>query len=133
MWGISKFAPVIPFTKHWQILIILSLCSSATFFCLAGILSFKQAKTTVNPIHPEEASTLVKTGVYRISRNPMYFGFALFLAAWAAYLSTPFALVGLFGFIFYMNQFQIIPEEQTLSEIFGSEFEEYKMTVRRWL
>lgn len=133
MWGVSIFTPVILFARHWQLIIILIMLLSASFFCLAGVLSFKQAHTTVNPLQPEEASTLVNTGIYKVSRNPMYVGFALYLAAWTVYLSAPFSMIGLLGFIVYMNQFQIIPEERILSKLFGNEFEDYRYSVRRWL
>ena len=48
---------------------------------LAGARAFHRAQTTVNPLVPESASSLVTDGVYRYSRNPMYLGFLLLLLA----------------------------------------------------
>ena len=103
------------------------------FFCLAGVVSFRRAKTTVNPLKPEQASSLVTSGIYRWSRNPMYVGFALFLVAWAAWLASPWTLLGVAGFVLYMNRFQIGPEERALASLFGIDFNHYCASVRRWL
>ena len=102
-------------------------------FCIAGVVSFKFARTTVNPNKPEQASKLVTSGVYKISRNPMYVGFAFILAGWGIWLSSLWALLCVAGFIAYLTFFQIIPEERALSKLFGQEFTEYKNKVKRWL
>ena len=102
-------------------------------FSIAGALAFRRAKTTVNPLRPERASALVTTGVYRITRNPMYVGLLLGLLAWAAGLSSPVSLAGPVAFIMFINRFQIEPEEKALLVKFGPEYETYKSTVRRWL
>ncbi len=102
-------------------------------FDIAGLLAFRNKKTTVNPLHPEKSSSLVTHGIYRITRNPMYCGMAAFLIAWAVYLDSPIALLGLPIFIFYISHFQIIPEEKILSKLFGETFTNYQTQVRRWL
>jgi protein-S-isoprenylcysteine O-methyltransferase Ste14 len=101
--------------------------------CVAGVVSFKLAKTTVNPNKPEHASKLVTSGIYRISRNPMYLGFAFILAGWGVWLSSVWAMLGVIGFIVYLTLFQIMPEERALTKLFGDEFTIYKARVRRWL
>ena len=102
-------------------------------FDIAGLLAFRSKKTTVNPLHPEKSSSLVTHSIYRITRNPMYCGMAAFLIAWAVYLDSPMALLGLPAFIFYISYFQIIPEEKMLIKLFGDAFIEYQTQVRRWL
>jgi protein-S-isoprenylcysteine O-methyltransferase Ste14 len=82
---------------------------------------------------PEIASSLVTSGAYRFTRNPMYLGLCLLLVAWALFLSSLLAFVGPLLFILYMNRFQIAPEETALSTIFGEEFANYKAKVRRWI
>jgi protein-S-isoprenylcysteine O-methyltransferase Ste14 len=96
-------------------------------------MAFRRQRTTINPLHPEKTSSLVTGGIYRISRNPMYVGMALLLLAWAVYLESPAALLGIGAFIAYITRFQIIPEESLLSRHFGAEFENYRQRVRRWL
>jgi protein-S-isoprenylcysteine O-methyltransferase Ste14 len=87
----------------------------------------------VNPLHPEATSSLVITGIYRHTRNPMYVGFAAVLLGWAAYLAAPLALLGPLTFVLYITRFQIIPEERALHAKFGPEFAAYQARVRRWI
>jgi protein-S-isoprenylcysteine O-methyltransferase Ste14 len=101
--------------------------------CIAGVLSFHRARTTVNPLQPQQASALVETGIYRYSRNPMYLGFAIILTAWALVLASPLTLLGVIAFVLYMNRFQIEPEESALEALFGESFGRYRARVRRWL
>ena len=100
---------------------------------ILGVVSFKRAKTTVNPMKPESTSSLVVAGIYRVTRNPMYLGFLLILLGWAAWLSNVLALLPIAGFVIYMTVFQIRPEERALEALFGPEFAAYKKRVRRWI
>ena len=109
-------------------LLVLGVAVSA-----AGVLSFRRARTTLNPTKPEEASSLVRTGIYRITRNPMYLGLVLVLVGWATFLSSAWALLGVASFVLYMSRFQIAPEERALSALFAGEYASYKASVRRWL
>ena len=97
------------------------------------MVSFRRARTTVNPLQPTKASTLVATGIYRVSRNPMYLGFLVCLLGWAILLSNPIAFLLPPQFVLGMNRWQIVPEEQALALRFGPEFAAYKIRARRWL
>lgn len=133
MWGIAQYSPIVALAAplRWGVALLVLLTGAA--FCVAGVWSFRQAHTTVNPLKPDAASSLVRTGVYRYSRNPMYVGFALLLLAWACYLAAPWALLGVLAFVLYIHRFQIAPEERALAQIFGDEFQRYSAQVRRWL
>ena len=132
MWGISLITPLlVPLFTRVSAAIIFALAGSA--FSLAGVISFRRAKTTVNPMKPETATSLVSSGIYSVTRNPMYVGLLLVLIAWAAYLSSAWALLGPLGFVLYISRFQIAPEERVLSTLFGSEYTAYQSRVRRWL
>ena len=133
MWAISFVVPTVEMNTVARLTLSAATVALGIFFCLAGVVSFRRAKTTVNPLKPEAATALVSSGIYAISRNPMYVGFALFLLAWVVYLSSPWLSTGIVGFVLYMNQFQIEPEERALKEIFGPEFISYQAKVRRWL
>lgn len=111
----------------------LLIATLGTTICLAGVLSFRRARTTVNPLHPERATALVDSGIYRFTRNPMYLGFAIILLAWAVLLGSLVALPGVAVFVLYMNRFQIRPEERALNALFGDEFSRYCARVRRWV
>jgi protein-S-isoprenylcysteine O-methyltransferase Ste14 len=101
--------------------------------CTLGVVQFKRAETTVNPTKPEKSSSLVKTGIYRQTRNPMYLGFLLLLGAWAGWMGNVISFLALPVFVLYLNQFQIRPEERALSSLFGDDFREYRCNVRRWI
>lgn len=100
---------------------------------VAGVVAFRRHKTTVNPFTPDQTSSLVTSGIYRFTRNPMYLGFLLVLAGWSLYLANWVAVLLLPVFVVYMNRFQIEPEERALREKFGQSFIEYMSAVRRWL
>jgi protein-S-isoprenylcysteine O-methyltransferase Ste14 len=103
-------------------------------FDLAGLMAFRASRTTVNPMRPERASSLVTRGVYRITRNPMYVGMAFLLLAWGVYLAHwPALLLGPATYMLYLNRFQIEPEERVLLGLFGEEYRAYTARVRRWL
>lgn len=103
------------------------------FIILIGVLTFKKCQTTVNPTKPEMTSSLVKVGIYTITRNPMYLGMTSCLVGWGFYLANPITVCYILGFIFYLNRFQIAPEEKTLTIIFKQEFIDYCTKVRRWI
>lgn len=106
----------------------------ATLISVMSVASFHNAKTTVNPTKPDQASSLVIKGIYRLSRNPMYLGFLLFLIAWGLYLAHLLSLLLLPTiFVIYMNKYQIPVEEEALHIKFGEHFTNYKKKVRRWL
>ncbi|MNM32257.1 hypothetical protein D3C81_428460 [compost metagenome] len=120
-------------TFEWRMGLTLVVLLTGAAISLAGVLSFRHARTTVNPLKPQAASALVRSGIYRYTRNPMYLGFAAALTAWSIFLAWPPALLGVLGFVFYMNRFQIGPEERALAGLFGAEFTQYCSEVRRWL
>ncbi|KPA88094.1 putative protein-S-isoprenylcysteine methyltransferase [Pseudomonas asplenii] len=118
---------------EWRVGLALIVLLAGVTICLAGVFSFRRARTTVNPLRPETASALVRSGIYRYTRNPMYLGFATVLVAWSIFLAWPPALLGVLGFVTYMNRFQIGPEERALAGLFGRDFTQYCSQVRRWL
>lgn len=100
---------------------------------MAGVVAFRAHRTTVDPLRPDGATRIVSSGIYRLSRNPMYLGFALMLAAWGMQLGSAAALIGVPFFVLYMNRFQILPEERLLTEKFGVQYQAYMGKVRRWI
>lgn len=133
MWGISRLAPQVAMPSGIRMGLSIAILMVGIAFTVAGMLSFRRARTTINPTKPEEASLLVRTGIYRLTRNPMYLGLLIDLGAWAVFLSSAWSLLGVAGFVLYISRFQIAPEERALSKLFGSEFATYKASVRRWL
>ena len=100
---------------------------------IVSIKSFIDNKTTINPLNLKKSTYLVTSGVFRFSRNPMYLGMLLFLLGTAIILNIIGGLIISILFIFYMNFFQIIPEEKALENLFGKNYRNYRKTVRRWI
>jgi protein-S-isoprenylcysteine O-methyltransferase Ste14 len=133
MWLLATAAPLADVSLPAKKPIAAGAAALSGVFAGAGILSFLRARTTLNPTAPGKAASLVTTGVYAITRNPMYLSLLFLLAAWAVYLSNLAALAVLPLFVAYLNRFQIQPEERALASLFGSEFHAYCKRVRRWL
>lgn len=98
-----------------------------------GIWQFARARTTIDPVRIDRASTLVTTGAFSITRNPMYLSMTCLLIALALYLSVPWLLIGPMLFALFITRFQIIPEERVMAEKFGDAFTSYRKRVRRWI
>jgi protein-S-isoprenylcysteine O-methyltransferase Ste14 len=133
MWIASAATPAFDVFVPAKRLSAVSLALIGAATCLSGIVSFRRAKTTVNPMKPDSTSSLVVSGIYKYTRNPMYLGFLLVLVGWAAFLSNLAALALLPAFVTYMNRFQIRPEERVLGALFPNEYPAYRANVRRWI
>lgn len=133
MWIVSSFEPSLSLAPTVRWYAALALASIGAAFDLLGLIAFRRAKTTLNPLRPDKASALVTGSIYRITRNPMYVGLALLLIAWAVYLSALWPFLGPAIFVFYIDRFQITPEERVMRGKFGAEYAAYAARVRRWL
>lgn len=133
MWLLSISESSLALALPWRTTIAILLWTAGSVIAVAGLLEFRRAKTTVNPLNPEAATAIVSSGIYRFSRNPMYLGLLFALIGWAVWLShlLAFALIPLF--VLYLNRFQIEPEERVLTAKFGGQFRDYARSVRRWV
>ena len=97
---------------------------------LWAVRLFKKQNTTVNPIKIENASSLVTSGIFKYTRNPMYLGMVLILLG----LTLMFNFIGgiMFTLLFtmYITKFKIRPEEEVMERFFGADFIKYKQNVR---
>jgi protein-S-isoprenylcysteine O-methyltransferase Ste14 len=123
--------PLAPFGRQGAAAIALALASGA--LAIAAAWSFRRAGTTVNPMHPDRATSLVTTGVFGWSRNPIYVADALLIAAWGLWLGDAASFAGVPLFMAYVTRFQVIPEERVLEARFGEGYRRYRERVRRWL
>ena len=133
MWAAARWLPVLDLSFPGQGLATGLVVAAGLGVIAFAIAQFVGARTTVDPLHPEAASALVTGGVLRFTRNPMYLGMALVLAAWALWLGNAAAALLVAGFVAYISRFQIVPEERALRARFGEAFEDYARLVRRWI
>lgn len=92
---------------------------------------FEKRDTTIKPF--QESTALVTDGFYRYTRNPMYLGMALLLVGLAMFLGTVWPAFAPPVFAWVLTQRFIRAEEASLLRAFGTEYEEYRRRVRRWL
>lgn len=132
-WVLKTHFPV--FTLNHVILdyFAAGLALAGFFIIFISVAAFLRVKTTVNPIKPDSANTLVASGIFRYSRNPMYLGLLLLLLGFAVFLGDIVAFVPAALFVVFITEFQIKPEEQALREKFGTQYDEYSKRVRRWI
>lgn len=100
---------------------------------IVGVVQFRQQRTTIHPLNPEHSTSLVTSGIYRYSRNPMYLGMLLVIVGWLIYLGSWLAVFMPVVFVLLINKLQIVPEERILASKFGQSFTEYLGSVRRWI
>jgi len=132
MWGGTMVAPLAS-GPRFRIPLAIAIAVAGLAVSTSGRLAFRNAKTTANPLKPQAATSLVVTGIYKVTRNPMYVGLALVLVGWAVFLWSAWAVLGPVAFVAYIARFQIAPEERALTVLFGEEYSAYRSRVRPWL
>ena len=132
MYLLTELLPVGYFEFFGRKFLIKALLFLAVVISSIALIQFYLARTTINAKDPSKSSSLVSNGIYKFSRNPMYLSLLLILLAWGLWLGNAFNVLLAAGFVFYMNAFQIQPEESALTILFGKEYQHYFIKVRRW-
>lgn len=105
---------------------VIFICGS--FFVIASFL----AQGINIRMGTSESNELLTSGIYRVSRNPMYVGFALIDIAALVYTMNPLLCVPLAAAI-YAHHAIAKAEESFLSKKFGASWERYAAAVRRYI
>lgn len=107
------------------------LVGGGVLLMLLAFMEFRKHKTTVIP--HETPSSLIQSGIFRRTRNPIYLGDTLILAGlilrWDAVLALPLVPI----FVWVIEQRFIIPEEDRMRRTFRADFARYASKVRRWV
>lgn len=110
--------------------VLLGLGAATYLWCLWDFASF--GRGTPAPI--DAPKRLVVRGLYRYSRNPMYVGVLTTIAGWCVVFGFPPRLLAYFAVVATMFQlFIVLYEEPHLRREFGSEYDQYRSQVKRWL
>ncbi|MBE0445518.1 methyltransferase family protein [Psychrobacter sp. FME5] len=133
MFGVSKIVPALKFTLTGSTGLAVGLGVIGLSSGIMGVTQFRKAQTTPNPKEIDKATSLVTSGIYQYSRNPMYLGLTLVLLGWALYLSHFLAFILIPILMMYIARFQIQPEERMMTQKFGQAYQNYCAKVRRWL
>ena len=135
MWLLAQMFPMLELNlpRNMRLNVALLVLAVGLVIGMVAVLGFRRQKTTVNPMDPQATRSLVISGVYRVSRNPMYLGLLLMLTALGIAFANLVSLLVLVVFVAFIQIFQIKPEERVLAERFGQDFDEYCKRVRRWI
>lgn len=133
MWAASVMTPRVSLPSSLRATGAVALAILGVWAVVAARVSLGRAETTWGPMTPQQTTRLVTSGVYHISRNPIYLGMWLVLLSLAVASASPAAALLSGVFVLYLNRFQIGPEERVLTSILGREYEEYVRRVRRWI
>ena len=133
MWLINRYLPLNHFEFKAQEFLSWAVFLRAMILIVYAIFGFFKAKTTTDPTKPEKASSLVITGIFKISRNPMYLAMLMVLISFAIKLGNLLSLIGPILFFISMTYLQIKPEEKILAKKFGQAYIDYCKKVRRWI
>ncbi len=133
MWLMAPFFEPVILPQPYAIWAMWGLIALGALLDFSSIVEFLKERTTINPIRVSKATALITSGFYRISRNPMYSGLAVWLGAFAIYLQVWETAAMIVVFMLYITRFQIIPEERIMTRLFGDRYVAYTHQVRRWL
>ncbi len=129
-WWLAVAGPG-PRLGPWSVPVGLVLMAGGLVFMAAAVLELRRHRTTVIP--HREAQALVTSGVFRLSRNPIYLGDVLFLAGFLVWLGAAIPLLLIPVFAWILQQRFIIPEERRLRAAFGPAWERWAERTRRWI
>lgn len=133
MWFVAKSAFAFPVVVPYPIVIAVIIAAIGVTIDVLALLEFRSVQTTVNPLKPENATSLVCSGIFRKTRNPMYLGLLFILAGWAVWLGSLSNILVLVLFVPVITALQIKPEEAALTTLFGHDYVDYCQQVKRWI
>ncbi len=133
VWFAARSLPAANFDFGLRVHLALLICVVGAIINFIAVGLFVRKKTTISPVAPQNAEALVVTGIYRFTRNPMYLGMALLIAAIGMWLGNYMLIPAVILFVWYITRFQIKPEEAVLREKFGEPYDEYRNQARRWI
>ena len=123
--------PFVPGLGHSRIAICIALLLVAAAFIGSAIRQFRRHNEDPSPYKP--TGTIVDSGIYGRSRNPIYIGFLIFVLAVAVATNSLWIALS-FLMLFLLLQFGVVrPEERYLSGKFGSTYDDYRSRVPRWI
>lgn len=109
------------------------LCVTGAVLIITAFVQFRQHKTTVHPQNFSNTTALLATGLFSLSRNPIYLGMLLVMLGLATGLADGLAFIPSLIFFIWINNWQIPAEEFHLQRHFGVAYTDYCKKVRRWL
>ena len=131
MWFCHRFIPVLQYIDEPVVYLGVILVLFGVLMAAVSAAKFKLVKTGLQPF--EEATSLVTSGFYRVTRNPMYMGMFMMLSGVAVLMGSVGAWLPVPAFVLIIRNNFVLGEERFMEAAFGEQYLDYKSTVRRWL
>jgi len=130
---IHFFVIHLPITANYRICLIcgIAFIVVAPTLALSALFAMLGAGTNIDPAKP--AITIVRSGPFRLTRNPMYLALCLLQIALGFFLNDWITLLFVIPLFFNLHFGVILREERYLEAKFGEEYLALKRSVRRWL
>ena len=130
---IHFFVIHLPITANYRVCLVcgIALIVVAPTLALSALFAMLEAGTNIDPAKP--ALTIVRSGPFRLTRNPMYLALCLLQIALGFFLNDWIALLFVIPLFFNLHFGVILREERYLEAKFGEEYLALKRSVRRWL
>lgn len=116
----------------WRLSLAGTLLGGAAVLGIGSLRLFLHRGTSWHPERPHEASLLVTDGPNAASRNPMYLAQVVGLVATGLVTPRPWTALAGIGLAATLTP-QVVREERALASLFGTDYENYRERVRRWL
>ncbi len=117
----------------WMTRVVIGVLAGVIGFGLQGLAIAEFRKTGQAPDVGQPTTSIMRTGPYKFSRNPMYLGAVLIHLGVALGMGSVWVLATLIPTVVMAHVLAIVPEEQYLEQKFGDAYHAYKASVRRWL
>lgn len=114
-------------------LVAVGVAAASGWLLLGSLGRFRRSGTTLDPLTPARAGSLVTDGPNARTRNPMYLGMAGLLVSRALWRGRLSGLASAAAFAVAIDRFQIPAEEAALRQLFPGDYAEYAQRVPRWL
>lgn len=127
--SLLRLAPL----PHLPVFFALFVCLMGATLIVTAFIQFRRHKTSVHPINFSNTRVLLATGVFSLSRNPIYLGMLIVMLGLAFLCADGLAFIPSVVFFIWINHWQIPAEEFHLQRQFGAAYTQYCKKVRRWL
>ena len=131
MWFCHRFFPIRQYIDEPVVYLGVVPVLFGITMAAVSAAKFKLLKTGLEPF--DEATALVTSGFYRISRNPMYIGMFMMLSGVAVLMGSLGAWLPVPAFVLIIRNNFVLGEERFMEAAFGQQYLDYKSKVRRWL
>lgn len=128
---LSRMRPLTVVPNSYTTALGIAFVLIAIAISVSGFRELRRHETTIRPDQP--SSTIVNSGPYRFTRNPLYVALATLYVGIGLWTNSLWVILLLVPLLFVMTRQVIAREEAYLERAFGDTYLNYKSQVRRWL